>query len=140
MRFLASLLTDLPYINPLPLAGWLVWLGLAGLLGLALYNWRGYHHSAWDGRAWGTFTVLFAAAVVASLFFGLEFPTSALPVPGLPERPPGSTLMLFSAVPWVLAGGWLGPLAAAALGLLSGLLRGVWVASPATTYSSSSPT
>jgi signal transduction histidine kinase/HAMP domain-containing protein len=125
MQFLASLLTKLPYINPTPLAGWLVWFGLAGLLGLALYNWRKYQ-TEWNGRAWGYFIVLLAAAVVAALFFGLEFSTSALPVPGLPEEPPGSTLMLFSAIPWTLAGGWLGPVAAAILGMVSGLLRGVW--------------
>ncbi len=125
MQFFASLLTNLPYLNPIPLAGWLAWLGFAGLLGLALYNWRAYQ-SEWNGRARGYFIVLLVAAAVASLFFGVEFSTSALPVPGLPEEPPGSTLMLFSAIPWTLAGGWLGPLAAAILGMVSGVLRGVW--------------
>jgi len=43
MRFIASLLDHLAYVNPLPLAGWLVWLGLAGLLALALSSWRKYH-------------------------------------------------------------------------------------------------
>ena len=76
-----------------PLAGWLVWIGLAGLLGLALYNWRTYQ-TEWNGRAWGTFGVLFAATILTALFLGIELPTSALPVPGLPEEPPGSTLML----------------------------------------------
>ncbi len=125
MQFLASLLTNLPYLNPIPLAGWLVWIGLAGLLGLALYSWRGYQ-TEWSGRAWGYFAILFVVTVVASLFVGVQFSSSALPIPGLPEGPPGSTLMLFSAIPWVLAGGWLGPIAGAALGLLSGLVRGVW--------------
>ena len=32
MQFLATLLTRLAYINPMPLAGWMVWLGLAGVL------------------------------------------------------------------------------------------------------------
>ena len=69
--------------------------------------------------------MLIIATPIAALFLGLEFPTgSALPVPGLPEEPPGSTMMVFSAVPWTLAGGLLGPFAAAALGMLSGLLRG----------------
>ena len=125
MQFLVSLLTHLPYISPIPLAGWLVWVGFAGLLGLALYNWKKYQ-TEWNSRAWGMFAILFVAAVVASLFFGVEFRSSALPVPGLPEEPPGSTLMLFSAIPWTLAGGWLGPFPAAALGMVSGLLRGVW--------------
>ena len=126
MQFLATLLTHLAYLNPIPLAGWLVWLGLAGLLGFALFSWRNYHPE-WNARLWGILIVLIIATPITALFLGLEFPTgSALPVPGLPEEPPGSTMMVFSAVPWTLAGGLLGPFAAAALGMLSGLLRGVW--------------
>ncbi len=125
MQFLVSLLTNLPYLNPIPLAGWLVWFGLAGLLGVALYNWRTYQLK-WTGRTWGTFGILFVATIIGTLFFGLSLTTPGLPVPITPELPPGSTMMIFSAVPWMLAGGWLGPVAAAALGMVSGLLRGVW--------------
>jgi signal transduction histidine kinase/HAMP domain-containing protein len=125
MQFIASLLTNLPYFNPISLAGWLVWIGFAGLLGLALYGWRNYQVE-WTGRTWGMFAALFAAVIFGALFFGLKFSTPMLPTPGLPEEPPGSRLMLFSAIPWILAGGWLGPIAAAALGVVSGLLRGVW--------------
>ena len=126
MQFLVSLLTNLAYLNPIPLAGWLVWVGLAGLLGVALYNWRKYQ-TKWNRRTWGTFGVLLLATIAGALFLGLEYSTvPALPAPGLPEEPPGSTMMIISAVPWVLAGGWLGPLAAAVLGMVSGLLRGVW--------------
>jgi PAS domain S-box-containing protein len=35
-------------------------------------------------------------------------------------------MMIFSAIPWLLAGGLLGPFAAAGLGMLSGLLRAIW--------------
>ncbi|MCI0554352.1 MAG: ATP-binding protein [Anaerolineae bacterium] len=126
MQFLATLLTHLAYLNPIPLAGWLVWLGLAGLLGLALQNWRKYQPK-WNTRAWVIFAALIFGTLIATLFFGLEFSTgSALPVPGLPDDPPGSTMMIFSALPWTLAGGLLGPFAAAGLGMLSGLLRGIW--------------
>ncbi|HKI53293.1 MAG TPA: ATP-binding protein, partial [Anaerolineales bacterium] len=106
------------------LAGWLVWFGFAGLLGVALYTWRTYQ-TQWNRRSWGTFGILLVATIIGALFIGVELPVSALPVPGVPEVPPGSTMMLFSAIPWVLAGGWLGPIAAAALGMVSGLLRGV---------------
>jgi predicted membrane protein len=34
--------------------------------------------------------------------------------------------MLFSALPWMLAGGFMGPVSAAGLGLLVGLARGLW--------------
>ena len=125
MQFILTLLTNLPYVRPIPLAGWLVWFGLAVILGGALYNWRTYHPH-WDGRSWRTVSVLLVATVIGALFIGVELPVTALPVPGVPEVPPGSTMMIFSAIPWVLAGGWLGPIAAAALGLVSGLLRGVW--------------
>lgn len=126
MQFVATLLTHLAYLNPIPLAGWLVWLGLAGLLSFALFSWRIYHPE-WNARLWGILIVLIIVTPITALFLGLEFPTgSALPVPGLPEEPPGSTMMVFSAVPWTLAGGLLGPFAAAALGMLSGLLRGLW--------------
>ena len=64
---------------------------------------------------------------LAALFFGLEFRgAQVLPVPNLPENPPGSTIMILSALPWTLAGGLFGPLAGAGLGMLSGLMRGIW--------------
>ena len=126
MQFLASLLTNLAYVNPLPLAGWLVWLGLAGLLGVALFNWRAYQPKL-DAPAWGVLAALAFATFITTFFLGLEIASgSALPVPGLPEKAPGSTLMLFSAIPWTLAGGLLGPFAATGLGMLSGVLRAVW--------------
>ncbi len=75
----------------------------------------------------GCLPLLIVAAVVTALFIGLEFTTGAtLPVPGLPEEPPGSTMMILSAIPWILAGGFLGPWAAAGVGILSGLVRGAW--------------
>src|SRR6185503_5323271 len=126
MQFLATLLTNFAYLNPIPLAGWLVWLGLAGLLAFALQNWRKYQPK-WNRRAWLILAALIIVTPFAALFFGLEFSTgSALPVPGLPDDPPGSIMMIFSAIPWALAGGLLGPFAAAGLGMFSGLIRGIW--------------
>ncbi|RPJ18098.1 MAG: HAMP domain-containing protein, partial [Chloroflexi bacterium] len=126
MQFVLKLLDNLAYLNPIPPAGWLVWLGLAGLLGVALSNWRKYHIE-WNARATWMLGVLIPVTIAATLFFGVQFSTNAtLPVPGLPEEPPGSTMMIFSAVPWILAGGLLGPFAAAGLGILSGLIRGIW--------------
>ncbi|MEO5886391.1 MAG: hypothetical protein ABIQ77_01900, partial [Anaerolineales bacterium] len=83
MQFLATLLTNFAYLNPIPLAGWLVWLGLAGLLAFALQNWRKYQPK-WNRRAWLILAALIIITPFAALFFGLEFSTgSALPVPGL---------------------------------------------------------
>ena len=126
MQFIATLLNQLAYFNPLSIAGWLVWLGLGGLLVFCLTTWRGYNPQ-WSQRArWILFTLAFLTPVV-TLFLGLEFQSGAsLPMPGIPADAPGSTIMLFSALPWTLAGGLLGPYAGAALGMFSGLLRGVW--------------
>ena len=72
MQFLASLLSNLAYLNPMPLSGWLVWLGLAGLLGVALFNWRAYQFKL-DSRAWGIFSALAIATFITTFFVGLEF-------------------------------------------------------------------
>src|SRR5262249_18500409 len=126
MQFLLTLLDNLAYLNPMPLAGRLVWFGLAGLLGVALFHWRKYHIE-WNRRPTWILVALLPLTILAALFFGLKFSvTAALPVPGVPAEPAGSTMMIFSAIPWILAGGLLGPWAAAGLGLLSGLIRGIW--------------
>jgi hypothetical protein len=79
-----TLLTQLAYLNPIPLAGWLVWLGLAGLLAVALFNWRKYHIE-WNARATWSLVALVIAAAFTSLCLGVEFSTgSTLPVPGRP--------------------------------------------------------
>ena len=64
---------------------------------------------------------------LTGLFIGLRLSSaSARPLPGLPADAPGSALMIFSAIPWLLAGGLLGPLGSAVLGAFAGLLRGAW--------------
>lgn len=126
MQFIPSLLDNLAYVNPIPLAGWLVWLGVGGMLGVSFYNWRSYQPKL-DARGWGILAMLVIAAFGTAFFIGLEFSSgSSLPVPGLPEKPPGSTMMIFSAIPWMLAGGLLGPFVGAGVGMLSGLVRAVW--------------
>ena len=108
------------------MAGWLVWFGIAALLALALRNWRKFQPES-NSRTWWIVSALILLTPVTALFLGFEFTgASSLPVPGLPEKPPGSTIMIFSALPWTLAGGLFGPLAGAGLGMLSGLVRGVW--------------
>lgn len=104
----------------------MVWLGLVGLLAVALMNWRKYHPQ-WSSKFWGMSGAFILAAPLTALFIGIKFSTiGALPMPGLPEESSGSTLMIFSAIPWTLAGGLLGPFAAAGIGALSGLVRGIW--------------
>ena len=126
MQFVTSLLEDLAYLNSLSLAGWMIWLGLAGLLVGLLLRWRKYQ-PAWSGQKWGLLIFLIIAAPLTALFVGIKFTvTSALPLPVMPADPSGSTMMVFSAVPWTLAGGLLGPYAAAVVGIVSGLASGFW--------------
>jgi PAS domain S-box-containing protein len=103
-----------------------VWFGLAGLLAVALFNWRKYHIE-WNVRATWILVALLILVPFASLSSGIKFLIpSTLPVPGLPDETAGSTMMVFSAIPWILAGGLLAPFVAAGLGMLSGLLRALW--------------
>ena len=115
MKFVATLLTRLPYFFPLSTAGWLVWIGLGGLLIYSLLNWRSYQ-SKRSSRGFWILSALAVLTPVTALILGLEYSSGT----------PGSTAMLFSALPWTLAGGMFGPMAGAALGMLSGLLRGMW--------------
>ncbi len=126
MRFLFTLLTSLPFPAAPTLLGWVAWLILLGWLVYNLFRWRQVQPQ-WTGKSWGLFISLLILVFPASLLIGFRLISStALPLPGLPAEPPGSAMMLFSAIPWTLAGGLLGPLAAAVIGAVSGLLRGIW--------------
>jgi signal transduction histidine kinase/HAMP domain-containing protein len=127
MSFIFTLLTSMAFPSMPTPVGWVVWMCLLGVLVYSLYYWRTLQ-PAWKGSSWGILIVLLVLTPLTSLFIGLRFPNgSALPIPGVPSTlSPGSALMLFSAVPWMLAGGFLGPIGAAVVGLLSGALRGAW--------------
>ena len=127
MSFIFTLLTSMAFPSMPTPVGWVVWLCLLGVLIYSLYYWRTIQ-PAWKGSSWGIFIVLLVLTPITSLFIGLRFSSgSALPIPGVPSTlSPGSALMLFSAVPWMLAGGLLGPIGAAVVGLLAGALRGAW--------------
>lgn len=108
---------------PNGLVGWLGWLSLFGLVILLQHRWWGYH-KAWNRKKWGILALLIALVPLTSLVLpGIRFsPGEILPPPMLPKDPAVPALMIFAAVPWVLAGGLLGPGPAAALAVLSGLL------------------
>jgi len=99
---------------------------MLAILVYSLFRWRGYQ-PVWNGREWGFFFVFLILIPFTSLFIGIRFfSASARPLPGLPADAPGSALMIFSAIPWLLGGGLLGPIGAAVLGGFAGLLRGAW--------------
>ncbi len=127
MNFLFTLLTSMPLPAYPSLFGWVIWaLMLAGLI-YSLYRWNHYQ-PAWKGHSWGILIAGILLTVASNLFIGLRINSgAALPIPNVPSTlSPGSAMMLFSAVPWTLAAGILGPFGAVLLGAISGLIRGVW--------------
>ncbi len=126
MSFLSPILETLPYLTLPPPFGWLVWLFLLGLCGFLLYRWRELG-KPWKGREWGFFLGLLLLTPFALLLAGFRITSgAALPPPGLPTNQYGAALLPLASLPWTLAGGLLGPISAAVLGGLGGLLRGVW--------------
>ena len=126
MEFIFTLLSGIAFPAAPTLAGWLVWVFFLALLMVALLKWRTYQVD-WNKREWGFFIALLILVPVTSLFIGIRLNSaSARPLPGVPADAPGSALMVFSAIPWMLGAGLLGPVGGAALGAVSGILRGVW--------------
>ncbi len=126
MNFIFTLLASIAFPAPPTLAGWFVWVSLLSVLIYALFHWKEYQ-PVWQGREWGLFFFFIILIPATNLFIGLRLSSvSTRPLPGLPADAPGSALMIFSAVPWLLGGGLLGPVGAALLGAFAGLLRGAW--------------
>lgn len=113
---------DLPY----HFLGWAGWLGFCALLIRGCFYIRKLTaiRRPWH---WALLAALALATPPASLFIGARLPASlALPMPGLPVDTPPPSLMLLSAVPWALAGGIFGPVIAAILAAISGVLFGLF--------------
>lgn len=126
MSFLSPILQTLPYLTAPTPFGWVVWVLLLGVTGYGLYIWRRYH-LPWKGRQWGIFIGLLVLVPFAVLLVGFHVSSStALPAPGIPTAQFGSALLPFAGLPWTLAAGLLGPVGAALVGGLTGLLRGLW--------------
>jgi len=109
--------------------GWFGWVGffaILGVIGALIYNFRGF------GKPWGNdqiflFVLLFIFTPLTSSFLGMLVPIpDAIPVPHPTLELTDFPLMVFSALTWILAGGLLGPLAAAALAVVSGLFVSYW--------------
>jgi signal transduction histidine kinase/HAMP domain-containing protein len=127
MTLIIGLFTEVPFfLSP---SDWIGWLGLLlclGVIAALLWRWRGYN-KPWKQNQWIIFISLLVLTPLTSLLFGLRLPAwNVLPPPGLTLEPIGPALMIFTAVPWVLAAGLLGPAPAAGIAAFSGLLLAYW--------------
>lgn len=109
---------------PPSLLGWLGWFGMLVLIGAGAYYWRSAPHKGPQGMRGWLLILLLALAPLTALFLGLRLPgssTAALAPDALAEPGKPPLMMFLVAVPWVLAGGFIGPLAAVGVALVSGL-------------------
>ena len=128
MKIIFSLFPTPPFVEfPQGLAGWLGWLlSLALIFALSWYL-RKFTHK-WSNKQTGLLILFLVMAPLLNLLIGVRLPpaSQALPPPLIPQEPLGAAIMIFSAIPWVLAGGMLGPVPAALVGFTSGLTRALW--------------
>lgn len=102
------------------------------LLGLAAFAAAGRRPAATTPPrravpAWLIFALLLIAAPFASRTFLLHLPSiGGGGVPGTPAELSGAVIALFGAVPWLLAGGMLGPWQASLVGLVAGAANAGW--------------
>ncbi|MBN1303833.1 MAG: HAMP domain-containing protein [Anaerolineales bacterium] len=104
----------------------MAWFIMSGVLGYLLFCWRKYQPK-WKWSSWGLLIGLLCSVPLVSLFFYIRILSgTVLPVPGYPVASQGAALMPFSAIPWTVAAGILGPVGGILVGGLSGLVRGIW--------------
>ena len=110
---------DLPYLP-------VDWIGLA--ICVLLWGWGiKYLWQPFKGRPiqwWLILALLFLATTITTSFLGLGVQLgNNVSIPEMPIEVGSLSVMIFSTLPWVLAAGWLGPLPAVGLALLSGMIR-----------------
>jgi PAS domain S-box-containing protein len=113
-------------ILPTSVMGWGGLVAWTGVIIYLLVIWKRYQ-KPFDSSNRVLFLVLIFLVPFANLFVGARMPVwQSLPIPGVVLEPEGLAMMFFSAIPWVLAGGLLGPLPAAVVAVLSGLFQAAW--------------
>jgi len=123
MNFVDSLLDPIGYFDmPRGAMGWFVWVGFLVFNLWLGSRWLKYQHKSNRIRQAVLVSFLILTPVTA-LFIGLRIPPGdALPMPGKTALPAGAALMFFSAIPWGLAAGLLGPVWSGVMAFASGLL------------------
>ena len=126
MTFIGSLLVFPLSIHLPTLVGWLGWGFLLGLAIWLRFKWKEFHPVR-QKNFWALFGGLFLLAIPTNLFLGVHLHTANfLSWPGMPIESPGAAFLFFSALPWLLAAGMLGPTSAFIIGAFAGLIRAPW--------------
>lgn len=122
---IATLLDEPPYVDlPYHLIGWLGWFGMAAIL---FWGLRKKIQFASSKKFWTIFLILLGSSILLPLFFGIKIPwQTSLPLPNITRDNSSPVIMIFSAIPWILAAGMLGFWPAALLGFVSGLITALW--------------
>lgn len=131
MEFIPSLLFSSPSFSiPQTWTGRMIagagWIILAALL-LGMLWYVRHFNKPLNRRFWLLWLLLVLITPVSSIFIGIGLVgRGALPMPGVPLEMSGPVMMAFVALPWMLAGGLLGPAGAASIAAISGLINGLW--------------
>ncbi len=127
MSIIISLFRELPFlIMPSELLGWSGLFVLSAALVFVLYRYRNLQ-KPWNKVSSILFISLVIAVPITSLFLGVQLSDwNSQPLPGGLLEPQSLFIMLFSAIPWVLAAGLLGPLPATILAIGSGIILAFW--------------
>ncbi|MGB8212408.1 MAG: ATP-binding protein [Anaerolineales bacterium] len=126
MTPILTLLSNPIYLAPLnSFLGWVGWFVLLALIITTVVSCRDLQRR---NKPRGSLLALFMVlALLANLFLGVRVSSGvALPEPGIPSGPYNPALMVFSALPWMLAAGFLGPVDALIVGIFTGLIRCLW--------------
>ncbi|MBI9046466.1 MAG: HAMP domain-containing protein, partial [Anaerolineaceae bacterium] len=128
MDFIFGLVSSFPYLNlPPDISGWVSWvilLTIVLVLGGFRYRSLNQKMEAWH---WLFFGGVLLAVPLTSLFFGVQLPENfANSIPGVPMDIGSPKLMFFTAIPWMLGTGILGPFYGIIIGLITGLLTAFW--------------
>ncbi len=119
MEIILSLINpDGRILMPTSPSAWIGW-SLAGFILIGLLWTTRHINKPLNRNKSLLFIVLAILAPITSLFFGFRLPPGSLPPPEMVLDPKGPAVMILSAVPWLLAGGLLGPFPSAIISLLS---------------------
>ncbi len=106
--------------TPYQLLGWVGWFVIAAVI---LWVIRQNLDLPRVRNFWSIFLLLGVATILGSLFLGVDLPfADVIPLPNMPSENAIPTVMIFSMLPVLLAGGILGVWPAAVLGFISGLI------------------